>query len=65
MENGDSQEIAERKQKDDVLASQFFCPNRLLDLKRGGPEEKILKSFPELVKAEAHLVLLWGILRFM
>jgi hypothetical protein len=64
-ENRDSQEIAERIQKDDVLASQFFCPNRLVDLKRAGAEEEILKSFPEVVKAKTHLALLWGNPRFL
>ena len=64
-ENGDSQEIPERKQKHEVPASQFFCPNRLFDLKRGGSEEEILKSFPEVVKAKAHFFLPWGIRRFL
>ena len=57
-ENGDSQEIAERKQKDEVLASQFLVADRLLDLKRGGTKKEILKGLPEVVQSEAHFFLL-------
>jgi hypothetical protein len=64
-ENGDSQEIAERKQKDEVLASQFLVADRLLDLKRGGTEKEILKGLPEVVQSKAHLFLLRGFLRFL
>ena len=64
-ENGNSQEVAERKQKDEVLASQFLMVDRLLDLKRGGSEKEILKGFPEGVQSKVHLFLLGGIIRFL
>jgi hypothetical protein len=56
--NRNPQKVSERKQKDEVKASHFFLPDRLLNLKSGGPKEKVPKILLEVLKPPVQLPLL-------